>query len=496
MPAAADRVRSRGGRARRLGAAALLFALAGCSLVPDYARPPVPLPSAWKEADGEGGATAWPAAGWWRGFGAPVLNDLIETARRNNADIGAAAARVLQADAQARIAGAPLLPSVEASSGVSRRWNGSASRSAIDGGIDDTGIGGRTIGRGTSTRYSAALSASYELDFFGANRAALAAAEASTLFSRYDMETVTLSTVAGVATTYFQALHFRDRLSVARRNLANAERVLAVVEARVRNGAGSALDLAQQRTAVAVQRAAIPPLKTRARQSEHALAILLGVPPEDLRVAGGSLMAIVPPAVAPGLPSGLLARRPDIQAAEARLVAANAEIGVARAAFFPSMDLTGSYGYGSVVLSSMFDPVSSAKSLAASLVQPIFQGGRLTGQLDLAKARHKELIENYRKAVISAFADVEDALVATHRTAEQENLQMDVAELAAVSYRLAQTRYREGLIDLLTLLDAQRSLYQAEDQLVQVRLARLEAAVSLFRALGGGWQDRAGQIAG
>ena len=467
--------------ARAAGPFVAALALAGCSLVPDFVRPYVPAPELWKDAPAATQPTqkvSWPSTDWWRGFGSRPLDSLIATAERNNYDLGAAAARVLQADAQARIAGAPLFPALDGNAGASRSWarsSGSSSSSSRSGAIITTSL-------------SANLSASYQLDLFGANRAALEAAEASALFSRFDRETVALTVVSSVANTYFQTVQFRDRLRVARQNLANALEVLQVVQARVDAGAASALDLAQQQTVVAQQRAAIPPLETQLRQSENALAILIGAAPAATAVAGDSIMGIAPPAVAPGLPSALLARRPDIQSAEAQLVSANAQIGVARAAFFPSISLTAETGYASSSLGSLFHPASALSSVASSLVQPIFEGGKLEGGLDLAKGRYAELVANYRKAVISAFADVESALVAVQRTAEQETLQAEAVQQARLAYSLAETRYRAGAVDLLTVLDAQRTLFSAEDQLVQVRLARLQAAVAMFKALGGGWQ--------
>jgi NodT family efflux transporter outer membrane factor (OMF) lipoprotein len=463
-------------RALRLaGLFAALAWVAGCSLIPDFVRPAAPAPAAWKNGDA-GVAPTWPPADWWRGFGSAPLDRLIETAQRNNYDLAAAAARVLQADAQTRIAGASLLPGLDVGASASRRWERTS------------GSSGRSGGTVVTTSFGASLSASYQLDLFGGNRAALAAAEASALSSRFDRETVALSVLSGVAGAYFQTLQLRERLAVARRNLANAEEVLRVVQARVDNGAASPLDLAQQRTVVAGQRAAIPPLQVQAQQSEHALALLMGSAPAATDIEGASVMQLQPPAVAPGLPSELLVRRPDIQTAEAQLVAANAQIGVARAAFFPSIALTADGGYASATLASLFQPSSLFAAVAASAVQPIFSGGRLEGGLELAKARREELIANYRKAVVSAFADVEDALVAIRRTAEQEALQADALEQARLAYDLAETRYRAGAVDLLAVLEAQRTLFQAEDQMVQIRSSRLQAAIDMFAALGGGWQ--------
>jgi outer membrane protein, multidrug efflux system len=293
--------------------------------------------------------------------------------------------------------------------------------------------------------------------------------------------------MANVGTTYFSVLEFRDRLAIARDNLANAENVLAIVEARFNNGAASALDLAQQRTVVANQRAALPPLEQQLRQTENALAILLGQTPDALTIATGSLANVVLPDIAPGLPSELLNRRPDVANAEAQLIAANADINTARAQLFPSIQLTAQGGFASTALSSLFDGPGLFWSLVASVTQPIFEGGRLSGQVDLTEARYEELVQVYRGAVINAFRDTEDSLVAIRQLAEQQTLQEEAVRQAQTAFELADTRYRGGLDTLLNVLDAQRTLFQARDTLVQVRSARLQATVSLYRALGGGW---------
>ena len=467
----------------RLGALLPLAVVAGCNLIPDFATPAVPVPSAWIEDKMASNAPAWPERDWWRAFGSPVLDRLIETAQANNTDIGAAAARVLQADAQIQIARSPLFPSVDGSLDATRTGQFSSS------GTSTTARRNFTV----TNSFGAALNASYELDFFGRNRSGLTSAEASATFSRFDRDTVALTVVANVATTHFDVIQLRDRLAVARRNLAIAESVLAVVEARVRNGAASPLDLAQQRTIVASQRATIPALETQVRQAENALATLLGTHPGAIPPTTGTLLDIVPPPIQAGLPSELLIRRPDIQAAEAQLVAANAEIGAARAAFFPSIQLTGERGQSSATFANLLDPLGRSFQLATGLTIPIFAGGRLTGERDLAEARRAELVQAYRSTVITAFADVENALVAARRSTEQESLQAEAVEQARLGYELAEARYRAGAVDLLVVLDAQRTLYQAEDQLAQIRFARLEAAVALFRALGGGWDlDAAG----
>ncbi len=290
-----------------------------------------------------------------------------------------------------------------------------------------------------------------------------------------------------MASGYFQLLSLRGRLAIARDNLQIAERVLKVVDARVRNGAAGALDLARQQSAVLSLRASIPPLELQERQTLHALAILVGKPPQGFEAGGAGVGALAVPRVTPGLPVELLTRRPDLASAEALLAGANANVAAARADLLPNISLTGSAGLASNVLINFLNAPTAALALGASLLQPIFDGGRLRGQVSVAESRERELVENYRKSILAALADVEGALASGSRTAEQERLQVQVVEQARSALRIAEVRYREGADDLLTVLDAQRTLFQAEDQLAQVRLARLQASVALFKALGGGW---------
>ena len=461
--------------ATAIGAAVFITAaaLGGCSLGPDYKHPDTVTQGDWREGDAAE-QVAWPTADWWQGFGSAELNEMMTTAQQTNADIGAAIARVKQADAQARIAGAPLLPSIQAGGGPSRQ------REVFP------VSGGERIGY---TDYTLGVSASYEIDFWGKNAAALAAAEAASHASRYDQEVVALTVVSGVANMYFQALGTQDRLQVAQENLANAEAVLKIIRNQARIGTATDLNIDQQETVVAQLRATIPPLQQQFSQSLDALAILLNRPPSGMRLASQSLLPLSIPEVAPGLPSELLARRPDVREAEAQLVAANADIKVARAAFFPSVNLTASGGFESLALSSFLSPASTVYSLAASLTQPIFEGGALRGQLAFSQARYEELLENYRKAAVSAFSNVEDALAATRRTVEQQESQQIAVEKARRAYEVAQLQYRVGSTDLLTVLNTQDAYFTANDLLAQVRIARMQALVSLFNALGGGWQD-------
>jgi multidrug efflux system outer membrane protein len=466
------RPHDRPGRLSLLATAALLFAalLTGCDLGPDYQHPTTAAPAAWREASPA--QAAWPSDAWWRGFGSSQLDDYIAEAQRENYDLGAAVARVKQADALVRVAGAPLLPSVQATGSASRQ------RELLP------------IGSGSKINfpeYQLGLQASYEIDFWGKNRAALNAAKATALASRYDQEVVELTVVSGVASTYFQALSLQDRLKVARDNLKTGEDTLAVIEGRRRLGTAMDLDVAQQETIVAGLRAAIPPLQEQLSQAIDALGILIGRPPEQVEISPTPLLQLQLPAVAPGMPSELLARRPDVARAEAELVSANANIKVARAQFYPSINLTATGGFASLGLSSFLQPEGTVFSAVASAVQPIFEGGALEGQLKFSKARYEELLQDYRGAVISAFSNVEDSLAATQRTTEQQGYQDTTVAQAQRAYEIAEARYRVGLTDLLTVLNTENALFPAEDAAVQVRLAHMQALVSLFNALGGGW---------
>jgi len=420
-------------------------------------------------------ADIWPAAEWWRAFGSEELDQLITAARTGNYDITAAAARVLQAEAQTRLAGVDLLPSVDLGASAAR-------------------AGGTGTEHKTTNNFGISLGASYEVDFWGKNRAHLSAAQESLKASVYDQETVALTVTAAVATTYFQVLSLRERLVIARLNLSNAGELLKLVESRVHNGAVSPLDLARQNAVVAQQRANIPPLEQQEHNARSALATLLGKPPEAFDIAADKLEMITFPQVAPGLPSELLIRRPDIASAEAQLRAANADIAVARAAFFPSIQLTGSGGLQSASLSALFDN-GLIYNLAVSLTRPVFDAGRLAANEDLAIARHDELVQQYHATIINAFADVETTLGTIQSTTEQQTYLKEELEQSKNAYHLAENRYKEGAEDLTTVLDAQRTLYQSQDQYSQIKYTRLLALISLYRSLGGGWKaDNSGNL--
>jgi multidrug efflux system outer membrane protein len=437
----------------------------GCQVQPLNEPVPVDVPDNWDQAVEH--STAWPAPDWWQNFDSAELDQLMAEAQNNNLDLAAAASRVLQAEAQARLAGVALLPTLDLGAGAKRQGSF---------GDDEQADG--------NSSFDISLGASYEVDFWGKNRANLVSAQESLIGTQFDRETVALTMTSSVATSYLQVLSFRERIAIANLNLENAERVLKLVESRVKYGAASPLDLAQQRGEVARQEAAIPPLEQQERDARSALALLLGKSPQGFDVAAISLDEIALPPIIAGLPSGLLTRRPDIQASEAKLRAANADIAAARAAYFPSIDLTGSAGLTSAALTELVE--GGLYNLAVSAAQPIFDAGRREAEKDLAVARRDELVRSYLSTIINAFADVETALGTIQSSVEQENHQGEQLRQAEIAFRLAERRYKEGVAELLTVLDAQRTLYSAEDQYRQIKLSHLQAMVSLYRALGGG----------
>ncbi len=459
--------------------------LGGCLLAGDKPEPGLNIPPAYSAGPRNPAAAEarTPPLDWWRGFRSRELTEIIEEARAANLDIAAAVARIVQADANSRIVGAALLPIIDFNGDATHSQQSKTTGSSSVVNISRSGANIQII----NNNLSAVLSASYEIDFWGKNRSALRAAEQTAVASRFDREVVALTTVVAAANAYFQVLATQDRLRVARENLASATRVLNLIQQRLQAGTASALDTAQQESLVNTQRTAIPPLEQTLRQNRVALAVLMARSPESMTIRGGSLRSISYPRVTPGLPSELLTQRPDIREAEANLAAANANVENARAQFLPSIVLTGEGGYQSAFLKLLLRPESVIYTAAAGLTQPIFHGGQLLGNLDLQKGRQDELLQIYRKAVISGFADVENAIDAIRQTAQRERLQREVVASSRRAFDISEQRLREGTVDLVTVLQTQQTLFQADDALVQARLAHVQAIVSLYQALGGGW---------
>jgi NodT family efflux transporter outer membrane factor (OMF) lipoprotein len=442
--------------------------LAGCAGAPDRTPAGLATPARFETLPpGHPSLTRW-----WTRFGAPDLTRLVEAAGRGNFDILAAAARLEQADAQARIVGAALLPALTASAA------GSYAQSS-----GTTGSGVRPASR--SGFVNGVLAASFELDLWGRNRDALRAALQVAEAAGYEEQVVRLSVQAAVVNAWLQLAAAQDRAALAEGNLANALRVLAVINARVAAGTGSALDRAQQESLVANLRATIPAFRQTAATARTALALLIGEPVNRLRPGRASLRTLRTPAAAPGLPSALLLRRPDIRRAEALLAAADADVAAARKALLPTIRLTADGGYASAALHTLIRPESLIWSLAAGLVQPIFDGGRLQAAAALSEAQRRELLELYRRAIVAGFVDVENALIAVRESTARLAARLVAVAKAREAFGLAERQLTEGTIDLQTLLNTQATLFQAEDGLIMDRLARLQAAVSLAQALGG-----------
>ncbi|MBV8537081.1 MAG: efflux transporter outer membrane subunit [Alphaproteobacteria bacterium] len=475
-----------------LGGALLCLALAACSLEPDYPVPEVALPATYRndatplpdmklppggarQAVSEPPALARPPSDWWCTFGSERLNRFVTDALAANHDLKAAMARVEQAQAQVGIARGALLPTIQ--------LVGARQTSFPFGGAAGVTAGERN--ESTQHLYQLGASASYELDFWGKNRSAFNAAEAAARASLYDRDTVALTLVAQLVQAYVQYLAACERIAVAQQNIDKVNAILAVVQNRRRLGQGTDIEVEQQATAVALANAALPPLAIAREQARDQLAILVALPPESLQIDCAALDSLAIPAAPTSLPSQLLAVRPDIRKAEADLVGANANIGVARAQLLPSFDLVGERGVASAATATLFSPASFYYLLAANMTQTLFDYGKSLSQIDLSKAVYAEKAETYRQAILTALRDVEDAMALTRLTADEETANAVASARADRAYDLVLRAFRTGTVTYLTILDIERTQYQAADARVQARRDRLTAAVQFFQALGG-----------
>ena len=471
MPVRSLVQRDAGARQPGLATAAACLALLGGCVAARSVPPPREVPAAFEHSGSPGGGS-WPAQDWYRGFGSRELDGFIEQAVSNNTDLTAARERVTQADARARQAGAAILPSVDA--------NADANYLA----------GHSQQGSGHELDWFAMLSASYEVDFWGKNRATAQAARLEAQATRAQRDTVALTLLGGVADEYFQVLALRQRSAVARANADAARNILEVVQARLAAGAATPVELATQKAAYDSAQIALADLQQSETQARMALALLLGRVPENFQVAAQSLDALQEPLVAAGLPVQLLTRRPDIVAAEASLRAANADLVAARAAMLPSLTLTAAAGVQNPALPATVNTipgVGPSFALGANLIQPIFDRGRLGAKRDETAARERELLAAYRAAVVAALGDVEKALSALERLNAVREFEQDSVSESERAFAGAKLRYEKGAGDFLTLLESQRTLYAARDQFAQYQLARLQGLIALCKALGGGW---------
>jgi multidrug efflux system outer membrane protein len=408
-------------------------------------------------------------ATWWQSFQSPALNDLMAAAQQQSPDLLISAERVRQAELQMQIANASLFPSLSASA------SSGESRSKAD--------GGNSL-RSESTR--ATVNISYEVDLWGGIAAGRASAKAGFDASRFNQDAAALSIRAAIAGGWFQWLALQERIATVNKNIAIAERIQNIVDARYNNGAATAADVAQQKNNLLSQRSSLLPLELQARQTQSALAVLLGKTPQEFALATEQLLDMRVPQIAAGTPADLVTRRPDLAASEADLRASNANVHAARTVLLPGINLGANLGRSASELFSL-NPATQTSGWTLSLAQTVFNGGRLVNQKRLSEARRSELLLQYHKAILTALQEVDNALVSADVSARQETNQQEIVANAERSLRLTEARYRAGTNDLLSLLDAQRSLFQAQDALVQQRLSRLNAAVDLYKALGGGW---------
>jgi len=450
----------------------LMLALSACALPIEPAESGLTAPVRFVAGGGAAATALAPDPAWWQAFGAHDLDRLMAGAMAGNLDMAASIARLRQADAALRIAGAQLLPFVSADASVARTR-----------GTSSTPGTPANAGR----QYGGSLSASYQIDFWGRLAAQQQAARDDVAAAEFNIGTVTLATQSAIAGTLFDLLGAQEQLAVQQENLRTAERTLLILRERLTVGTATGLDVAQQETVVAQQRGQVPPLRRTIEADTFALATLCGVMPADVTVAAQRLATIRVPEIAAGLPAEVLTRRPDVRQAEANLAAASADVTVARAAMFPTITLTAEGGLQSIALQTLLRPGATIYGIGASIAQTVFDGGELRAQLEQTRARREELLANYRKAILAALQDTETSLSALSNDRESVTLQAARVDAAQRAYAVADAQFRAGTIDLLTLLNTQSNLFTARAALAQAQSSRLQSAAALFIALGGGW---------
>ena len=460
----------------RSSADKLLFLLAAvlltsCAIGPNYEKPAVETPAVFKEAAGD-----WvvanprdevPKGKWWQVFNDPVLNELVEQVSVSNQTLRAAEARYTQARVAVRSARSGLFPTVGASGGASRSRRGEA---------------------GASSNYDIGLDARWEIDLWGRVRRLVEASRAGEEASAADLESVRLSLQSEVAINYFQLRVTDVQQDLLEDTIKGFQTSFNVTQNRYKAGVAARVDVVQAESQLKSTRAQAVDLRATRATLEHAIAVLIGKPPAALSIAPTKLQVSIPD-IPPGLPSTLLERRPDVAAAERRMVAANARIGVAQAAYFPSLSLTGSAGFASDVLSNLISAPNRVWSLGAGLAGTLLDFGARSANVDSARASHDEAVANYRQAVLEAFQEVEDNLATVRWLAEEGDLQQDAARLARESVVLTVNQYKAGTVSFLNVVQVQATQLNEERQTVQLLGRRLASTVRLIRALGGSWQD-------
>jgi multidrug efflux system outer membrane protein len=457
----------------------------GCMIGPDFVRPAMEQPPRFKsQADGEAGPPV--PAEWWQLYRDPALDQLVATARTSNQNIRLAVARVDEARALARVAGSYLFPTIDA--------NPSFSRTRYSANRDSTITGKKVASGATVNNWLIPIDLSYEIDVWGRVRRSFESARATAAATADDVGVVQLTVETDVARYYYTIRSLDAQIQILRETVTAYEEQVRLLSVQLRTGLVSAIVVhqaqAQLQTTLAQQREV---QRARADQ-EHALAILCGQPAPTFAVAPNPLHEISPPAVPPGLPAQLLARRPDVAEAEQNVRAANAQIGVATAEFYPRFTLTSSAGFESADIATVFNWQSRVASILPSVSIPIFQGGRLRANLAASKARYEQTVATYVHQVLVAYGDVEDALTDLHALSDEVERLRDAVGASQSYLRLAQVQYRQGLTDYLIVIDAERTLLANQLSLTQAVNLQVGASIRLIKALGGGWNppdDRA-----
>lgn len=464
-------------RAHLLGLSLTVLLSAGCAVGPNYKRPKVDVPGTYRgdlpPAAAQAATESFGDQKWWDVFQDKQLQDLIRTALQQNYDLGIAATRILQAQAQLGITRADQFPTI------------SGGASAVNERIPKT----KLFRQYETSPNQVDLSLAWELDFWGKYRRATESARAILLANQWAHEAVVSTLVSNLATAYFQLRSLDLQLEISRRTLASRQDSLQLTQTLANGGATSLLDVRQAEQLVDTAAETIPDLERRIEQQENFISTLLGNNPGP--IARGMKLTDQPhaPDVPAGLPSTLLERRPDIREAEAELIAANAQIGVAKAAYFPQISLTATAGYQSSALTSLFTGPAGLWNFGGSLVQPIFTGGRIRSNVRFTEARQQELVLTYRQTIQQAFRGVSDSLVEYHKDREFREYQQKLALSAQDAAQLSEMRYRGGAASYLEVLTNETNYFEAELGLAQAQLNELVGLVLVYRNLGGGWQQ-------
>lgn len=455
---------------------ALVIFLAGCTVGPKYKRPQVAVPDVYRGVAVDADKTSPASLGdekWWTVFQDEQLQALIRTALAENYDVRIAAARVLQAQAVLGIRRADQFPTIVGGAAASNdRFQQTKNLPVFE-----------------TSANSVSLSMAWELDFWGKFRKATEAARAELLASEWNKRAVMTTLVSSVASAYFQLREFDLEMEISRHALASRQDSLRLVKVRASGGVTSMLDVRQSEQLVYEAAGIIPDLERRIEQEENFISILIGKNPEAIPRGKTLLENTFPPTVPAGIPSALLERRADIQAAEQSLVAANARIGVAKAAYFPQITLTATAGYQSSALTSLFSGPAGTWSFGGQLVQPIFEAGRLRSGVRLAEAQKEELVLDYQQSIQQAFRQVSDALVGYRKDQEFREQQDLLTRSAQDATTLSQSRYQGGVTSYLEVLDSDTRFFSAQLTLAQAQLNERLSLVQLYGALGGGWQQ-------